>query len=62
MFVVFLTTLVKTFRNKNKKRYERYFINYGRAYAEAFIKALTWLEEVPFDVEVEEAFENLRNT
>ena len=44
-----------------KKRYERYFINYGRAYAEVFIKALTWLEEVPFDIEVEEAFENLRN-
>lgn len=52
----------KTFRNKNKKKYERYFINYGRAYAEAFIKALTWLEEVPFDIEVEEAFENLRNS
>lgn len=50
----------KTFRNKNKKKYEQYYINYGRAYAETFIKALTWLEEVPFDIEVQEAFDNLK--
>lgn len=48
-------------RSKNKKKYEYYFLTYGKAYAEAYIQALLWMEEVPFNPEVEEAFENIRN-
>lgn len=48
-------------RSKNKKKYERYFLTYGKAYAEAYIQALLWMEEVPFNPEVEEMFEIMRN-
>lgn len=48
-------------RSRNKKKYEYYFLTYGKAYAEMYIQSILWLEEVPFDPEVEEAFETIRN-
>lgn len=48
-------------RSRNKKKYERYFLTYGKAYAEMYIKAILLMEEVPFNPEVEEAFETIRN-
>ena len=48
-------------RSRNKKKYEYYFLTYGKAYAEMYIQSILWLEEVPFNPEVEEAFETIRN-
>lgn len=48
-------------RTKNKKKYEYYFLHYGKAYAELYLSAILMMNEVPFDAEVEEAFERLRN-
>ena len=48
-------------RSKNKKRYETLFKNCGKTYAELFIKAIYWLDEVPFDAEWEEHYQSLKD-
>ena len=43
----------------NKKKYEKYYMEFGRAYAQLFLTAIYWLKEIPFDPEVQAAFDNL---
>lgn len=47
-------------RQKNKKKYEEYYIKLGRSYAELFLKSIFWLEDIPFDAEVQEAYDNIK--
>lgn len=44
----------------NKKKYEKYYIDFGRAYAQLFLIAIYWLKEIPFDSEVQYMYDKLR--
>lgn len=47
-------------RSNNKKRYDEYYKKLGRAYAEMFIYSIRLLKEVPFDIEWEEYYQELK--
>lgn len=47
-------------RRNNKSKYETFYKNLGRAYAELFIMSIYWLKEVPFDAEFEEHYQSLK--
>lgn len=53
-----LKSLLTKIRQKNKKKYDQYYIQIGRYYAELYLKAIYWMDEVPFDEEVQAAFDN----
>lgn len=52
---------IKKIRSRNKKKYEKLYINVGKAYAEMFIYAIFLLKEVPFNQDVQDAFDNLKD-
>ena len=47
-------------KRANKKKYEKYYMDFGRAYAQLFLTAIYWLDEIPFDPEVQAAYDKLR--
>ena len=47
-------------RRNNKKRYEELYKKLGRAYANMYIKAIRLLDYVPFDLEWEEHYQELK--
>ena len=57
----FLKLRIKRIKSKNKKKYESLYLKVGKAYAEMFIFALLNLKEVPFNQEIQDAFDNLKD-
>lgn len=53
--------VIKKLKNKYKKRYKLLYSRSGKAHAELFIKSLLWFKPVPFDQEVQDAYDNLKN-
>lgn len=49
------------FKRANKKKYEELCNTFGIAYANLYLKALSWLREVPFNEEFELQYKELRN-
>lgn len=43
----------------NRKRYDKLYLSLGRAYADMFIKSIVWLQEVPYNEEVQQHYDNL---
>lgn len=52
--------LITHLRRVNKKKYERYYMDFGRAYAELYLTAILWLREIPFDRDVQDAYDRLK--
>lgn len=52
---------VKKVRSRNRKRYDVLFINLGKPYAEMFIFAILSLKEVPYNQDVQDAFDRLKD-
>lgn len=50
-----------SFKRTNKKKYDELCKQFGIAYANLYLKALSWLREVPFNEEFEEQYKELRN-
>lgn len=48
-------------KKNNKIKYEKLYKTCGRAYAELFIKAISWLKEVPYSQEFEDYYKELRD-
>ena len=56
-----LKLVFKRIRSNNKDKYDRLFKTCGKTYAELFIMAIYWLEEVPFDADWEEHYQSLKD-
>lgn len=52
--------IITKIRRNNKKHYDEYYKKLGRAYAEMFIYSIRLLDEVPFDIEWEEYYQELK--
>ena len=52
---------VRKIRSRNKEKYDKLYINLGKAYAEMYIYSLLCLREVPFDIEFQQHYDNLNN-
>ena len=50
---------IRNVRSRYKKQYDRYHLTIGKAYAELFIYSLLCLSEVPYVLEVQEAYDRL---
>lgn len=48
-------------KSANKAKYNKLYIALGEAYANVYIKSIFWLKYVPFDRDVQEAFDNLKD-
>jgi len=52
---------VRSVRSRNKKKYDKIYTTLGRAYAEMFIYSMLCFSEVPYDAEVQYAYDRLNN-
>ena len=52
--------LMTKIKRNNKKKYEELYKKLGRAYANMYIKAIRFLDYVPFDLEWEEHYQELK--
>ena len=52
--------LITKIKRNNKKKYEELYKKLGRAYANMYIKAIRLLDYVPFDLEWEEHYQELK--
>lgn len=52
-------SILRKVRSRNKKVYDKYYITLGKAYAEMYIHSILMLKEVPYDSDVQEAFDNI---
>lgn len=57
----YLKLRIKRIKSKNKKKYESFYLKIGKAYAELFIYSILLLKEVPFNQEIQDAFDNLKD-
>ena len=48
-------------KKRNNKRYIRYCMTLGKAYADAFLYCMSIFEEVPFNFELQEKYDELTN-
>lgn len=48
-------------RATNKKKYNELYLKFGRAYAEAYVYTLTLLTDVPFDQEIQDRYDELKD-
>lgn len=53
--------LIRLFKNKNKKKYDSLVFNLGFEYADMWVKSYIIMQEVPFNQEVQDAFDNINN-
>lgn len=51
---------LKKLRNKFKKTYTLLYTESGRTHAELYIKVMRWFKPVPFDQDVQDAYDNLK--
>lgn len=54
-----LNHIIRENRRLNKKAYERLIVNCGKPYAEMFIFAISCFNIVPFDPDVEDAYQEI---
>lgn len=53
--------ILKKVKSRNKKRYDKLYITLGRAYAEMFIQSILMIKEIPYVLEVQEAYDRFNN-
>lgn len=53
-------TLLHKIKQNNKKKYELYYKTFGRSYAELFLYSIYWLDELPFDIDIQAAYDKLK--
>lgn len=51
--------LLKKIKSRNKKQYDKLYLQIGKAYAKMFIYSIYLIEEVPYDAEVQKAYDRL---
>jgi len=52
-------SFLKKFKAKNQKKYDSLYIRIGKGYADMYIQSLLMFKEIPFDIEVQQHFDNL---
>ena len=46
---------------KNKKKYDRLYIELGKHYATVYILSLYWMEAVEFDQDIQDMYDSLKS-
>ena len=54
-------SILKKIRSRNKKKYDKFYINLGKAYAELYIQSFLFFREVPFNQDVQDAYDSINN-
>lgn len=60
-YVEFVKKALRRIKMRNKVKYDKYFLSLGKTYAELYIKSIYWLQYVPFDAEIQEQFDRLKD-
>lgn len=51
--------LLKKIKGRCRKKYDILYKTLGKEYAELYIRALSWIKHIPFDQEIQDAYDNL---
>lgn len=60
-YLDFVKGALKRIKMKNKVKYDKYFLSLGKTYADMYIKSIYWLSYVPYDQEVQDQFDRLKD-